>query len=57
MGYNVSCMIASDTLFMAACVADADIVFVVAICNMADHYIFALWFLSFFFFLLLFFLA
>ena len=57
MGYNFSCMIASDTLFMAACVADADIVFVVAICNMADHYIFALWFLSFFFLLLLFFLA
>jgi len=29
----------------------------VALCNRADHYIFALWFLSFFFFLLFSFLA
>jgi len=27
-------------------VADADIIFMVALCNRADHYVFALWFLS-----------
>ena len=39
------------------CVADADIIFMVALCNRADHYIFALWFLSssFFFFFFFFF--
>jgi len=46
------------------CIADADIIFLscdfffffmVALCNKADHYIFALWFLSYSFFLLSFF--
>jgi len=32
------------------CIADADIIFMIALCNRADHYIFALWFLSSFFF-------
>jgi len=30
------------------CVADVDIIFMAALCNKADHYIFALWILSFF---------
>jgi len=32
------------------CVADADIILMVALWNRADHYIFILWFLSMFFF-------
>ena len=32
------------------CIVDADIIFMAAVCNRAGHYIFAVWFLSFFFF-------
>jgi len=34
------------------CVANADIIFMAALRNRAGHYIFALWVLSFFFFVL-----
>jgi len=46
------CMLAAMTLrgFLV-------LVIMVALCNRADHYIFALWFISIFFFFFLFFLA
>jgi len=38
-------------LLWPSCVADADIIFMAALCNTAGHYIFALWFVSSSFFL------
>jgi len=48
-GLSSSVSVVVVIIIMPPCEADADIIFMVALCNRADHYIFILFLLSSFF--------